>query len=155
MSYAFFCCLALILYTTSRLREGYVEASRNVGSLRRGFVECRVAYAENNFQQVPTQRLRGPTRTGRQPAGAFAVKMHSKKTLLKCCATCVELFLAQRLHLIAQDHLENWDHPTCLITSSRPSEQCFFCCLALIHYIKASLSLSLRNGQTCWNNRPC
>ena len=29
--------------------------------------------------QVPTQRLRGPIRTGRQPAGAFAVKMHSKE----------------------------------------------------------------------------
>ena len=26
------------------------------------------------------QRLRAPTRTRRQPAGAFAVKMHSKKT---------------------------------------------------------------------------
>ena len=63
MSNVCFDCLALI---------HYIKASRR---LRRGFAECRVAYAE----KVPTQRLRGPTRTGRQPAGAFAVKMHSKK----------------------------------------------------------------------------
>ena len=60
------------LYTTSRLREGYAEASRNVGQPTRGIIS----------PQVPTQRLRGPTRTGRQPAGALAVKMRSKKTLL-------------------------------------------------------------------------
>ena len=54
----------------------YIKASRR---LRGGFAECRVAYAENNFPQVPTRRLRGPTMTGRQPAGAFVVKMHSKR----------------------------------------------------------------------------
>ena len=57
--------------TTSRLREGYAEASRNVGQPTRRITS----------PQVPTQRLRGPTRTGRL-AGAFAVKMHSKKKLL-------------------------------------------------------------------------
>ena len=50
--------------STSRLREGYAEALRNVGWPARRIIS----------PQLPTQRLRGPTRTGRQPAGAFAVK---------------------------------------------------------------------------------